>query len=91
MKQKPPCGASAATLARSHDSFPVGYVVPSLRDSQHYSMSALRLREYYEASLFPELLDIRTLLGRMLALMAGCKSPTLQRYEDGAYSPHPTK
>ncbi len=37
-----------------------------LPDSQQYSISALPQRECYEASLFPDLLDIRTLLGRIL-------------------------
>jgi hypothetical protein len=44
----------------------VGYVVSSFWDSLQYSMSALRLRECYEALLFPDLLDIRTQLGRIL-------------------------
>jgi len=69
-----PCRAFLVILDRCSHRSPftsfgasaVGYVVSSFWDSLHYSMSALRLRECYEALLFPDLLDIRTQLGRIL-------------------------
>src|SRR6267143_6541098 len=58
--------SSVPSFVRASRASAVGYVVSSFRDSPQHSMSALRLRECCEASLFRDLLDILTLLGRIL-------------------------